>query len=164
MRFGRKRGDVERGSTADAYLGLRQQVLDLTPDQLGIASDTPVIALLMETRYPEAVATLVGVIDGSTSLYFSNGGGVIGAGAHPEVAAATERWLDMSLDVLPQLSAVREPPLPDEGLTQFAAVTPNGLLSVTAPEDELGEGGHPLSPFFYSGQDVITQIRLAEKA
>ena len=100
MRFGRKRGDEERGSNADAYFGLRRQVLDLTPDQLGIASDTPVIALLMETGYPEAVATLVGVIDGSTSLYFSNGGGVIGAGAHPEVAAATERWLDMSLDLL----------------------------------------------------------------
>lgn len=147
----------------DAYVGLRQQALGLAPDQLGIAADTPVIALLMESRYPEAVATLVGVIDGSTSLYFSNGGGVIGAGAHPDVAAATERWLDASLDVLPHMSAVREPPLPDEGFTQFVAVTPNGLLSVIAPDDELRDGGHPLSPFFYSGQEVITQIRLAEK-
>jgi hypothetical protein len=29
------------------------------------------------------------------------------------------------------------------------------------PEDDLGEGEHPLSPLFYAGQDVITQIRLA---
>jgi len=29
----------------------------------------------METGYTQAVATLVGVVDGSVSLYFSNGGG-----------------------------------------------------------------------------------------
>src|SRR5687767_13665146 len=100
--FGRKRGDAERVSVQDAYLDLRKQVLDLTPDRLdvGLASGTPVIALLMETGYPEAVATLVGVIDGSTSLYLSNGGGMIGAGGHAEVVAATERWLETSVDFL----------------------------------------------------------------
>ena len=118
----------------------------------------------METGYPKAVATLVGVIDGTTSLYFSNGGGVIGAGGHSEVAAATERWLQTSVEFLPHLSAVREPPPPAEGLTQFVAVTPKGLLSVVAPEAELGEGGHPLSSLFYSGQAVITQIRLVEES
>jgi hypothetical protein len=166
VRFGRKRGDVERAPEAEAYTGLRRQVLGLTPDQLGAgpASDAPVLALLMETGYPEAVATLVAVNDESTSLYFSNGGGMIGAGTHSAVAAATERWLRISVDFLPHLSAVREPPLPGDGSTQFVAVTRNGLFSVVAPEDELGEGGHPLSPLFYSGQDVITQIRLVERA
>jgi hypothetical protein len=162
VRFGRKRGDGERAPEAETYVGLRQQVLALQPDQIGLASDTPVTALLMETGYPAAVATLVAVVDGTTSLYFSNGGGIIGAGSHPDVAAATERWLRTSTDLLPHLSPVDQPPLPGEGLTQFVAVTPNGLFSVAALEDELGEGGHPLSAFFYSGQDVITQIRLAE--
>jgi hypothetical protein len=42
--------------------------------------DAPILALLMETGYPEAVATLVAVADGTSSLYFSNGGGFIGVG------------------------------------------------------------------------------------
>lgn len=43
--FGRK-----RGGPAAVYVGLRKQVLDLTPDQLGgLGADAPVVALLMET-------------------------------------------------------------------------------------------------------------------
>ena len=37
------------------------------------------------------------------------------------------------------------------------------LLRLTpAVEKELGEGRHGLSPLFYAGQDVITQIRLTQ--
>ena len=116
----------------------------------------------METGYPQAVATLVGVADGTTSLYFSNGGGIIGAGNHAAVADANARWLEAGVAVLQQLSTVTDPPLPAEGMTQFVAVTRTGLRGDGAPEDELGEGQHWLSPLFFAAQDVITQIRLAE--
>lgn len=163
--FGHKRA-TEQSPPAEVYADLRQQVLRLTPDQLGnvALADAPILALLMETGYPEAVATLVAVADGTTSLYFSNGGGLIGAGTHAAVAEASRRWLETGQEFLPQLSAMEDPPLPTEGLTQFVAVTPEGLRGVVAPEEELGEGRHDLSPFFYGGQDVITQIRLTQGA
>jgi hypothetical protein len=158
--FRRKR---ESEPVAEVYAGLRQQVLSLTPDQLGEElADEPILALLMETGYPEAVATLVGVADGTTSLYFSNGGGFIGAGAHANVAEANRRWHELGRSVLAQLGVIADPPLPAEDMTQFVAVTPEGLRGAVAPEEELGEGRHELSPFFYAGQDVITQIRLSE--
>src|SRR5687767_2983855 len=111
---------------ADVYLGLRGQALAVTRELLDPAkvSDGPVLALLLETGYPEAVATLVGLADGTTSMYFSNGGGVIGAGQHEDVAAATRRWLELgehALDALPQ--APDDVLLPDEGMTQLVAVT-----------------------------------------
>jgi hypothetical protein len=90
--FGRKRGTDRQ--QADVYEGLRQQALHLTPDQFGASfARAPILALLMETGYPEAVATLVGVADGTTSLYFSNGGGFIGAGTHAAGAVAAEEDL-----------------------------------------------------------------------
>jgi hypothetical protein len=161
--FGRKR-DTARPPPAEAYAGLRQQVLRLTADQLGggAFADAPILALLMETGYPEAVATLVAVVDGTTSLYFSNGGGLIGAGEHATVAEASGRWLETGEEFLPQLSVITDPPLPGEGLTQFVAVTREALRGIIAPEEELGEGRHSLSPLFYAGQDVITQIRLTQ--
>jgi hypothetical protein len=81
--FGLKRAR-KRLPPAEVYSRLRTQVLELTPAQLGdsVSVDAPILALLMETAYPEAVATLIAVADGSSSLYFSNGGGFIGAGAH----------------------------------------------------------------------------------
>src|SRR5687767_15138455 len=118
----------------------------------------------METGYPEAVATLVGLADGTTSMYFSNGGGMIGAGQHPQVAATTKRWLELAEEAVDALSeAPGEVELPDEGTTQLVAVTETGLRAARAPEDELGGGAHPLSPLFYAGHDVITAIRLVDE-
>jgi hypothetical protein len=116
----------------------------------------------METGYERAVATLVGVVDGTASLYFSNGGGIIGAGTHAAVAEAGRRWLDAGRTFLPMLRETSDPPLPAVGMTQFVAVTPSGLLSATAAEDDLGNRRHELSPFFFAAQDVITQIRLTQ--
>ena len=144
------------------YSGLRQQILQLTPDKLEDEVEGPIVALLMETGYPEAVATLVAVADGTTSLYFSNGGGVIGAGEHPPVADASRRWLGEAASVLPQLSRLTDPSPPAEGETQFVAVTRDGLRGAGVAEEELGEGRHALSQLFYAGQDVITQIRLLD--
>jgi hypothetical protein len=164
MRFFGRRRDTEQAPPAEAYVGLRQQVLRLTPDQLGdgASADAPILALLMETGYPEAVATLVAVVDGTSSLYFSNDGGLLGAGTHAAVADASRRWLETGQEFLPQLPVMTDPPLPTEGLTQFVAVTREGLYGTVAAEEELGENRHRLSPLFYAAQDVITQIRLAE--
>jgi hypothetical protein len=151
---------------AEVYLGLRGQALALTRDLLDpeSAAGGPVLALLMETGYPEAVATLVGLADGTTSMYFSNGGGMIGAGQHEAVAAATRRWLDLGEQALEQLpQAPGDVLLPDEGMTQLVAVTESGLRAARAPEEELGGGGHPLSALFYAAHDVITAIRLVDE-
>jgi len=151
---------------AEVYLGLRNQALSVTRDLLDPeeAADGRVLALLLETGYPEAVATLVGLADGTTSMYFSNGGGMIGAGQHPEVAARTRGWLVLAEKVLDELpEKTGEVPLPDEGTTQLVAVTESGLRAARAPEEELGGGGHPLSALFYAGHDVITAIRLVDE-
>jgi hypothetical protein len=65
---------------ADVYRGLRAQALQLTAAQVGPAD--AVFGVLMETGYPEAVVSLVALSDGTASLYFSNGGGIIGTGGH----------------------------------------------------------------------------------
>jgi hypothetical protein len=36
------------------------------------------------------------------------------------------------------------------------------LRGAIAPEDDLGNRRHELSPFFFAAQDVITQIRLTQ--
>jgi hypothetical protein len=159
----------EEGADADpaeVYLGLRRQVLSLTADPSGASAPpgAPVVAMLMDNGMSNAVATVVGVADGTTSLYYSTGGGVIGAGARHDVATATQRWLRIGAHFLEQLTPIEEPPLPAEGMVQLVAVTPGGLRGVAAPAAELGERSHPLSPLFYAAHGVITQIRLTQAA
>jgi hypothetical protein len=56
---------------------LREQALGVGAAELGLVATTErahVWGVLMETGYPEAVATLVALGDGTTSLYFSRRG------------------------------------------------------------------------------------------
>ena len=147
---------------AEIYTDLREQVLALRPGDLAGVGDGP-LAAMMETGYPEAVATLVAVADGTTSLYFSNGGGIIGGGEHPQVREAARRWLDAVADALESMSPQDEFPLPEEGMTQFVVVTADGRRGAAATEDDLGHGRHDLSPLFHAGHDVITELRLIDE-
>ncbi len=117
----------------------------------------------MDTGYPEAVATLVGLADGTTSLYVSNGGGMIGGGQHPQVAEATQRLMNVAAGEIGRLTPEHDFPLPAEGMTHFIAVTPEDRLGASAPDAELGSGDHELSDLFFAAQDVITELRMVEE-
>ena len=150
---------------ADDYLGLREQALGVRAEHLAEPPRGRILALLMEMGYPEAVATLVGLADGTTSMYFSTGGGIIGGGAHELVDAATRRWLDLAEDFVDSFApALQAPALPEDGETQFVAIATDGRFALSAPEQELGVGRHPASPLFHAGHDVITELRLIDEA
>jgi hypothetical protein len=146
----------------EIYPRLRQQVLELRPELLGDPLLLPggIVATLLDIAADGAVATLVGVIDGTSSLYLSRGGGLIGAGSHPEIAVANGAWLEITSEFLPLLGQTTSAPVPADGLAQLVAVTANGLRTAMAPEEELIQGRHPLSPLFAAAQGVITQMRL----
>lgn len=81
---------------AQVSIGLRSQVFATRPEEVGIAPGPllpHVWGAVMEFQRPGAAVTLVSLADGTTSLYFSNGGGIIGAGGHPPVAKATRDFL-----------------------------------------------------------------------
>jgi len=154
----------ERGEPAEIYTTLRGRALSITLAELGeLPADSPVLAVVMDTGYPEAVATLIGLADGTTSLYFSNGGGMIGGGEHPLDAEATQRLVNAAAGAIGRLSPESDVPLPANGMTHLTAVTPNGWLSASAAEAELGSGEHELSDLFFAAQDVITELRLVEE-
>jgi hypothetical protein len=150
-------------STRDASAELRARVLRGKPSDFGLPQPpaaTPVWAILMETAFPEGVFTLVSVSDGSASLYFSTGGGVIGGGEHDTVRAAALQFVRLANEYLPSMSPCTSFPLPGPGHTKFYVLTTGGVSTADALEEDLGEERHELSPLFYAAQDVITQIRL----
>lgn len=150
---------------AETARQLRQQALDVSASQLGLAPTTGrprVWGVLMETGYPEAAASLIAFADGTTSLYFSSGGGVIGAGQHAAVRAATEAFLAAAEGHLDALTPARDTSLPPEGKVRFLVRTFDGTLSGEADEDDLGNGRHRLSPLFHAGHAVIAAVRGAD--
>lgn len=143
---------------------MREQIFTLSPGDIGIASGpghVHVWTVLMETGYPQAVASLVAVADGTTSLYFSSGGGIIGAGQHAAVRSRTEQFV-AGADALTNLfTPATEHPLPGVRRVRFYLRTFHGLLTAEAAEVDLGENRHELSRLFHLGHAVIAAVRAA---
>lgn len=157
----------DRPPEEQIYQGLRGQILDLDPADAGldrISAGRRVWGALMETGYPAASATLVALADGTTSLYLSTGGGIIGGGTHAQVAASARSFLSAVEDHLSLLTPDTDSAVPVAGRVIVRAMTYAGRYRAEAPEDELGHGRHPLSAVFYAGHAVLTELRTIDQA
>ncbi len=146
---------------------LREQALRVTASDLDLmptAAHPHVWGAIMELGYATGIATLMSLAEGTTSLYFSNGGGVIGAGENAAVREAAESFLDVVEDHLADFPAVEATPTPRIGRVRFYVRTFDGTLGVEATEEQLGGNHHTLSPVFHAGHAVITAIRESSEA
>jgi hypothetical protein len=151
---------------AEVYHGLRHQILSLEPAEAGMPPrpDGPKVwGAVMDMGMQGGTATLVALADGSTSLYTSTGGGIIGGGFHQPVADATRALLSCLEDHLAYLVADGGEDLPGPGRVLIRALTYRGPMSAEAAEDDLGYGRHALSPVFHAAHDVITQLRIIDE-
>ena len=163
MPFGWFKKSKPKPPPQDVYLGLRNQVLSVKPNDIGVSPtpEMPVVwGVVMETGYPEAVVTLVSLGDRTTSLYFSNGGGVIGAGEHAPVALATAEFISLSQQFHGQMRPTTTFPTPTVGKVRFYLLTFSGILTAEADEQDLGHERHDLSPLFHKGHEVIGNVRI----
>ena len=149
----------ENDGPAEASAALRARLLNGSASEFSIQPDSSVWGVLMETGYPEAAATVVSLADGTASIYFSSGGGVIGGGPHEAIATAARRVVSVAKSHLSGMVATSQYPLPEPGQVKFYILTTKGVLTVEEAEETLGAGKHSLSPLFYAAQDVITGLR-----
>lgn len=159
--FGKKK-EIE---VAEIYIGLRNQILALEPAHLDLKVNelNPILAILMETGYEKAVVTLSVVVEGTVSLYFSNGGGIIGLGQHEQPRKTGLSFINLAKDFLSYAQATTNYQLPTIGETIFYFVTINGVLSSKAKEKDFGNNKNNLSPLFHKGHEVITEARIIEE-
>jgi hypothetical protein len=159
----RKRGQDGQGTDAEVFTGLRGRLLSADPQEVGLAPTDRlpnVWVALMELAMAGGIASIVCVADGTTSMYTSTGGGLIGAGAHPNVAEANARFLEEVERSLALLQPVEELLLPQADVVRFNVMTYSGPRTAAGIPDELAQGSRPLSPLFLAGSDVITQLRM----
>lgn len=149
---------------AEAYSGLRNMVLTTKPEAVGLKPAAgEVWGILMETGYPEAVVSLVALADGTVSIYFSNGGGIIGLGPHPDPQKAGKAFLALAQQYSKSATATKKYPLPNPTYTRFYFLTGSGVTTVEAKEEDFGYGRHQMSPLFHKGHELISEIRVVDE-
>jgi hypothetical protein len=149
---------------AEPYAGLRNMVLTTKPETVGLKPNAAEVwGIVMETGYPEAVMTLVALADGTVSMYFSNGGGIIGLGPHPGPQKAGKALLSLAQQYSKLGAAVTNHSLPKPAHTRFYFLIGSGVTTVEAKEDDLGNERHQLSPLFHKGHELISEIRVVDE-
>jgi len=108
-------------------------------------------------------ATLAALGDNTTSLYTSTGGGILGAGERPAVAASTQRLLKVTQDYLESFTGNEDGSLPGPGRVRLHVLTAGAPRVADIPDDAFwGESTHPLMPVIAAVQGVISSLRDVE--
>ncbi len=151
-----------------AFAKLRRRAFATTPEALGVANDLtdgdPYV-VLMEMGMPSSAVTLACFADGDAGVYYQSGGGMIGGRAHETVRTAAKVFIAQIKPLVVGMEKVADPPLPDEGRVRFSALTLEGTFTAETDREALADPDYVLSPLFYSGQEVVSQMRevLAQK-
>jgi hypothetical protein len=140
-------------------MGLREMVFNTSPQDIGITKEkyvSDVWGLIVETGFTEGSVSLVALADGTSSLYFSNGG------AHQNVQKESAKLIEAANHFYKEASRIQSHPLPKAHKVIFYFLTFDGLLAYEAEEDSLDNNKDKFSPLFYATHNVIGELRKIE--
>ncbi|HWM95383.1 MAG TPA: hypothetical protein VN493_31810 [Thermoanaerobaculia bacterium] len=150
----------------EIYMNLRQEALQKNPHSLGLPGELKAeepYGVLMEMGIPSSVVTLACFADGDAGIYYKTGGGMKGGVAHENVRKAAKEFISLSQKVLPRMIKTSAHPLPDVEKVRFYVLTLKGTFTTEAHRQALGGTQSDLSALFYSGQEVVAQMRQAQE-
>lgn len=142
---------------AEVYRSLRAQVFGLSKSAPASEAEG-LLALVMETATADYCYSLVAVADGALSLYLSNGGGSIGAGALKRVGQRVRLFVHEAAQYEQHAEPTDAFPLPAVGQTAFYFVGRDRVSAARHDERDLGEERVPLSPLFHRAQHLLSII------
>jgi hypothetical protein len=154
--------DAEHTVPDPTYLQLRERILHLDPAEVGLHPSDPaanIWGVLMESGYPEGTATLVSLADGTTSVYFSTGGGLLGSPEYTPIAEASKAFVAQAESHRNDMAPAAVFPLPEAGQVRFICLTYMGFFTTEAAEKSLASGHHPLSPLYQAGRETLSRLR-----
>lgn len=140
---------------------LRSMALGTHPETLGLSptDELPNVAsVAMEIGYPQGLATLVCLSDGSTSLYLGSGSGVYGAGAHESVRKAAKDFLLAAEKSLSAFEPTNDYSLPSVGEVRFYLRTYSGRWTAVARDVDLQSGRNELSDLYMAGHVALSKV------
>jgi hypothetical protein len=151
---GRKRPPVT--SAAD----LRQAILSGAMFREPANNDDGSQCVLMDWSLERGSATLAAFTDGTTSLYYSSGGGMIGLGSNDSVRVAATAFRAEADSAKALFHPAETFPPPGQDSMRFYVANAHGTTaSDVYSTRELQDPGHPLHRLTGAAQAVITAAR-----
>ena len=147
-------------------MDLRRKALETSPLHLGPAGDVKedeAYGLLMEMGIGNTVMTLASFANGDASVYYKNGGGMVGGSSHEPIRKAAKDFVLLAQKALPRMKKTTDYPAPSPESVRFYALTPQGVFTTETNRQALTNAKSELGALFYRGQEVVTQMRQVQE-
>jgi hypothetical protein len=145
------------------YRKLRLAALETVPEERGLTvEEGKPFGALMEIGM-SSVVTLVCFADGDASLYYASGGGMVGGHRHENVRKSAQWFLALARKALPLMTLTDAYPMPEPDRVRFYVLAPQGVFTVETDRETLADPASELSGLYFSGQEVVTQMREAQE-
>lgn len=155
--------DTPAPRVSSVFTQLRNEALTIGPAELEFDGRPPrVWGAIMDVGQPSGeVTTVVVFADGTTSLFSSDGRGIVGAGSQRAVRRASDQFLEAARGSSHAMAEAAGDafPLPGSGRVRFHLRTSGGVRVAEAGVAELTAGGHALGPLYAAGQVVLRQVK-----
>ena len=148
----------------EIYMDSRRQALATKPQNLGLEpKGNEPYGLLMEMGIQTSVVTVVCFVDGDANVYYKSGGGMIGGISHENVRSAAKAFVALAPKALLKMVKATDFPLPGADKVRFYILTPQGVFTTETNRQALTNAKSELGALFYSGQEVVTQMRQVQE-
>lgn len=147
----------------EMYSDLRHLMLQGSRQKFGLAATskpTEPWGVVMDWGVGGGTATAVAMSDGSASVYFSNGGGLMGGKGIEPVRVAAQKAVELARSVDLPKEPTTAYPLPEASRVFFYFLTDAGVFALRTSEQELNSPSHPLRKVGDAMQEVMTQFRI----
>lgn len=148
------------------YTDMRTAVLSLEPGAVGRPRDKsegPVFLILMELAVAGGSVMIYAFNDGTTSLYNSKGGALLGFGTKESVRMASRKFLAAAQLLHGKAETVTEFPGPPPHHVAFYFKTFDGARGYMAPGDDLANNKDEMSALFHAGYAVMLELFAIEE-
>jgi hypothetical protein len=149
----------------EIYLGLRRNILTLDGAQIGFVAKpglTEAWGVVTDLGSENGWMTLVSLAEGTTSMYTSTGGGILGAGEDKTgtPAGASAGLVMVAGKYFQQMQLTKEFPLPAAPNVRFYVLTSGGVYTTEFKQLTPADTGHPFFELYAYAQNVVTELRL----
>ena len=143
-----------------SYEALREQAFSL-PVQA--QQDSLVYGIVMDWHMGEGTITLVAFASGEASVYFSSGGGILGAQMQGSTQVTLQRYLAEAAQAYASARPTNQTGLPAAYTVQFYFLSKAGLRCRVAPMQYLEDRSSPLLPLFEQANELLVALRAMQE-
>lgn len=153
---------TNRRKKENPYHELRNQALLAKPSEIGIEinNENQAYGAVIDMQMGRYIATLVCFMDGTTSLYFENGGGIIGIGQRcDEVAEESRSFLQNSPQVLGSMELTNNTAMPSKNHHSIYMLTSKGIYKSQLDPERIDSANEEMQLLFSMYQQLLSTVR-----